>query len=186
MVTIGSLWLAIILSAVIVWIASALVWMVLPHHKSEFKGLPNEDAARGALTPQNLAPGQYDIPHVSSPKDVEKAEVRKKFEEGPACFITVVPRGVPAMGPRVALSFVYYLVIGVMVAYVASRTLAPEADYVAVFQLTGTVAWLAYGTGIIPDAVWFGRPWSAVVKHLIDALAYGLLTGGVFGWLWPR
>ena len=102
MVTIGSLWLAIILSAVIVWIASALVWMVLPHHKSEFKGLPNEDAARGALTPQDLAPGQYDIPHLSSPKDVEKAEVRKKFEEGP------------------------------------------------------------------------------------DALAYGLLTAGVFGWLWPR
>ena len=92
----------------------------------------------------------------------------------------------PGHGPRVALSFVYYLVIGVMVAYVASRTLAPEADYVAVFQLTGTVAWLAYGTGIIPDAVWFGRPWSAVVKHLIDALAYGLLTAGVFSWLWPR
>ena len=65
-------------------------------------------------------------------------------------------------------------------------TLAPDADYLAVFRLTGTVAWLAYGTGIIPDAVWFGRPWSAVVKHLIDALAYGLLTGGVFGWLWPR
>ena len=123
---------------------------------------------------------------MSSPKDVEKAEVRKKFEEGPACFITVVSRGVPAMGPRVALSFVYYLVIGVMVAYVASRTLAPEADYLTVFRLTGTVAWLAYGTGIIPDAVWFGRPWSTVVKHLIDALAYGLLTAGVFGWLWPR
>ena len=169
MVTIGSLWLAIILSAVIVWIASALVWMALPHHKSEFKGLPNEEAARGALTPQNLAPGQYNIPHVSSMKDVEKAEVRKKFEEGPACFITVVPRGVPAMGPRIVLSFVYFLVIGVMVAYVASRTLAPEADYLTVFRLTGTVAWLAYGTGIIPDAVWFGRPWSAVVKARLRA-----------------
>ena len=98
MVTIGSLWLAIILSAVMVWIASALVWMVLPHHKSEFKGLPNEAAARGALTPQNLAPGQYTIPHLSSPKDVEKAEVRKKFEEGPAGFITVVPRGARPWG----------------------------------------------------------------------------------------
>ena len=168
------------------WIVSALIWTVLPHYKSEFRGLPNEEAARNALTPQNLPPGQYNIPHVSSPQNFEKADVRKKFEEGPACFITVVLSSVPAMGQRMVLSFVYYLVIGVVVAYVASRTLAPEAEYLTVFRLTGTVAWLAYGTGVIPDAVRFGRPWSAVAKHLIDALAYGLLTAGVFGWLWPR
>jgi hypothetical protein len=24
------------------------------------------------------------------------------------------------------------------------------------------------------------------VKNVVDGLVYGLLTGGVFGWLWPR
>ncbi len=38
----------------------------------------------------------------------------------------------------------------------------------------------------VPDAIWFGRPWSAIGKNLFDALMYGLLTAGVFGWLWPR
>lgn len=185
MITIDSLWLAILLSAVVVWIASALVWMVLPHHKSDYKGLPDEEAVRNALTPQNLAPGQYNIPHLIARDDMKQPEGRKKFEEGPVGFITILPRGIPAMGKNMVLTFVYYLVVGAIIAYVASRTLAPGDEYLAVFRVTGTVAWLAYGAAIIPDAVWFGRPWSAVGKHIIDALAYGLLTGGVFGWLWP-
>ncbi|MFQ6022809.1 MAG: hypothetical protein ACE5NW_08815 [Acidiferrobacterales bacterium] len=185
MVTLGSLWLAILLAAVVVWIASALIWMVLPHHKSDYKGLPDEEAARKALTPQDLAPGQYNIPHCASMEEMKKPEVQKKFEEGPAGFITILPRGVPAMGKPMVLTFVYYLIVGVIIAYVASRTLAPGADYLAVFRVTSTIAWLAYGAAIIPDAVWFGRPWSAVGKHLIDALVYALLTAGVFGWLWP-
>ena len=79
MVTIASLWLAILLSAGIVWIASFLVWAVLPYHKSDYKGLPDEEAALKALTPQNLAPGQYNIPHVSSREEIKKPEVIKKI-----------------------------------------------------------------------------------------------------------
>ena len=62
----------------------------------------------------------------------------------------------------------------------------PAVRRLAVFRITGTVAWLAYGAATVPDAIWFGRPWSAIGKNLFDALMYGLLTAGVFGWLWPR
>lgn len=186
MVTIGSLWLAILLSGVIVWVASALIWTVLPYHKSDFKKLPNEEAARNALKPQNLAPGQYNILYLSSMAEFKKPEVIKKMEEGPVGFITILPRGVPSMGKNMALSFIYYLVIGLLVAYVTGRTVAPGTEYLAVFRVAGTVAWLAYGTAVIPEAVWFGRPWSVVGKNLFDALIYGLLTAGVFGWLWPN
>ena len=48
MIPIMSLWLPIVLSAVLVFLASALVWMALPHHKTDWKGLPNEEAARSA------------------------------------------------------------------------------------------------------------------------------------------
>ena len=185
MVTLGSLWLPIGLSAVLVWIASALIWTVLPHHKSDFKGLPDEATARGALTPQKLAPGQYDIPHLASRDEMNQPDGRKKFEEGPVGFITILPTGVPAMRTNMVLSFVYYLFIGFVIAYIASRTLAPGAEYLSVFRVTSTVAWLAYAAALVPDAVWFGRPWSAVGKHVVDALVYALLTGGVFGWLWP-
>ena len=186
MVTIASLWLAILLSALIVWIASALIWMVLPHHKSDFKGFPDQEATLNALKPQKLTPGQYDMPHILSRDEMKKPEVRKKFEEGPIGFFTVVQKGIPSMAKGMVLSFLYYIVIGIFVAYLASRTLTPGAEYLAVFRVTGTVAWLAYGWAVIPDAIWFGRPWSAILKHLIDSLVYGLLTAGVFGWLWPR
>ena len=184
MVTLGSLWLPILLSAGIVWIASAVIWMVLPHHKKDYQGLPDEDAARAALRPQNLGPGQYNIPHCVSMADMKKPEMQKKFDEGPVGFITILPNGMPAMGKNMALTFVFYLVISAVVAYVASRTLAPGSDYLAVFRVVGTVTWLAYGAAVIQDSIWFGRPWSSVSKSVFDALVYALVTAGVFGWLW--
>jgi hypothetical protein len=58
-----------------------------------------------------------------------------------------------------------------------------DADYLEIFRITCTVAWAAYGIAFIQDSIWFGRPWSTTIKNLLDALIYGLLTGGVFGWL---
>ncbi|KPJ86388.1 MAG: hypothetical protein AMS18_15665 [Gemmatimonas sp. SG8_17] len=184
MIAIASLWPAILLSAVVVWIAAMLVWTVLPYHQSDYQGFPNEDAVRNALG-KALAPGQYDIPHIASRKDANTPGVRQKFDDGPIGFMTVLPRGFPNMVKGMALSFFYYLLIGGAVAYVCVRTIQPGADYLAVFRIAGTVAWLAYGTAVVPDAIWFGRPWSAIGKQLLDALILGALTAGVFGWLWP-
>ena len=184
MVTIISLWLPILLSAIVVWILSALVWMVLPHHKSDYKAFPDEDATRKALLPQNLKPGLYNIPNLKDWNEAKKPEVAKRFTDGPNGFFTVVPNGFPSMGKNMVFSLLYYLVVGIMVAYIASRTLSPAAHYLAVFRVVGTTAWLAYGFGMIPEAIWFGRPWSSVVKNLLDALLYALFTAGIFGWLW--
>ncbi len=185
MVTIGALWLPILLSAVSVWVASAIIWMVMPHHKSDYGKFPDEDAVRQTLAPQNLAPGLYDVPHITSPSDLKDVELGRKFEEGPVGYFTAVPAGVPTMGSKILLSVVFYFVISVVVAYLAGRTFAQGEDYLAVFRITGTVAWLAYGTATVPDAIWFGRPWSQIGKGLLDALVYALLTAGFFGWLWP-
>ncbi|MGH7658134.1 MAG: hypothetical protein ACREL6_07850, partial [Gemmatimonadales bacterium] len=89
------------------------------------------------------------------------------------------------MGKSLTLYLVYCLFISFVVAYVTTRTLPAGSTYGQVFQIAGTVAWLGYGTSAISDAIWFGRPWSYTFKHVLDALLYGLLTGGVFGWLWP-
>ena len=43
-VSLVSLWLPTLLSAVAVFIASSLVWMVLKYHDSEWKKLPDEAA----------------------------------------------------------------------------------------------------------------------------------------------
>ena len=186
MVTIPELWQPILVATVLVWVASALVWMVLPHHKSDFSGMPDEEAAGNAIRPQNLSPGLYNIPHLPSWEAMKEESEQKKFNDGPVMFMTVLPNQVPAMGGKMAMSVIFYLVVSCLVAYVAGRALAPDTHYLGVFRLVGTVSWLAYGFARIPQSIWFGLPWSQQVKQLIDALIYALLTAGVFGWLWPR
>ena len=186
MVSIADLWLAILLSSVIVWVGSALVWMVFPHHKKDFAKLPDEDAAINALRPQNLKPGQYNIPYCADMAHAKQPEVIENFAKGPVGILTILPNGMPNMGKNVALSFVHYLVVGTILAYILGRTLPPDAEYLAVFRLAGVVTWMAYGMGSVTSAIWFGLPWSVAIKHQFDSLLYGLLTAGVFGWLWPN
>ncbi len=186
MVPIASLWLAILLSAVAVFVVSAIVWMVLPHHKSDFKPLPDEAAAVATLRPQNLQPGVYTIPHVKDPKEVEDPAVAARFTDGPVGFLTVVPNGVPNMGKSLVRVFLYYLVVGGMVAYMVTRTMEAGSDYMAVFRIAGTTAWLAYSFGAVQDAIWFGKPWNHVWKNMADGFIYALFTAGVFGWQWVR
>jgi hypothetical protein len=179
-VTILSLWLPILLSAVIVWILSAMVWTVLPHRKNEFSGVPNEDAVRNAL--KGAAPGQYWVPWGQDMKD---AGLQQKYQEGPTGIIQLWRPAMPNMGKNLVLSLLFYVVVGIVVAYITSRTLPVGTEYLQVHRVAGCTAWLAYSFAVIPDSIWFGRPWSSSVKTLFEALAYGLFTGGVFGWLWP-
>ena len=183
MVTIASLWLTILLSAVIVWIASAIVWIALPHHKKDFSKIPNEDAARDALS--GIEPGVFMLPYAADQHEFKAPEFLDKLNEGPVGYLTVVPNGPVEMGKKMVMSFFFYLLVGLVVAYLATQAVGAGAEYMDVFQFTSTAAWAIFGLAIIPDAVWFGRPWPQVVKHIFDAFLYGLLLGGVFGWMWP-
>ena len=46
MVSISALWLPILLSAVIVFVASSIIHMVLPVHRGDYRKLPEEDRVR--------------------------------------------------------------------------------------------------------------------------------------------
>jgi hypothetical protein len=175
------LWAPILVSSVFVWIFSAMVWMIFPWHKTDFSKTDNEDAVRSSL--KGLAPGFYNIPHVLDQKALKDPEVQKKFEDGPLAYITIVPSGLPAMGGKLILSFVNYLLVGIVCAYMVTRTSVPDASYLHTFRIAGTVAFVSYGFAYIQDSNWFGRPWSITAKSMLDAFLYALLTGGVFGWL---
>jgi hypothetical protein len=178
---IQSMWLPIIASAVMVWIMSALIWTVLPWHKKDFAKTGDEEAVRAAL--KGLQPGTYSLPHCADHSAFNDPDMQRKMEEGPQAFITVIPSGLPKMGGKMALSFVNSLVVGMLCAYMVTRTLGADAEYLAVFRISGTVAFIAYGYAFVMDSVWFGRPWGHTAKSMFDALLYGLLTGGAFGWL---
>ena len=175
------LWQPILASAVITWIASALIWTVLPWHKSDYGKAADEEGVRAAL--KGESPGFYNVPHCTSQADLKEPGMQEKFADGPIAFVTVLPNGLPPMGRNMALMFSFFLFVGILCAYFVSRTVGADADYLEVFRIAGTVAFIANGVGHIPDSVWFGRPWSHTAKSMLDGLIYGLLTGGVFGWL---
>ena len=100
-------------------------------------------------------------------------------------MLIVVPHGQLAMGKQMAQWLIYCIVISVFVAYIAGTTLAAGADYLKVFQITSMTTILAHGGMTGMNMIWFGHTGGKVAKDLFDALIYGLVTAGIFGWLWP-
>jgi hypothetical protein len=184
-VALTQLWLPILLSAVIVFVASAIAWMLLPHHRTDWKRLPEEDAMLDAVRRQAAAPGQYAFPNCRTAADMKNPAIVEKWKQGPWGSIVLLG-GPPNMGKALPAWFAYLLVVSLFVAYVAKHALAPGAPYLRVFQIAGAVAFLAYAGGAVPKAIWEGRPASVAVKDACDGLVYALLTAGVFGWLWPH
>jgi hypothetical protein len=185
MVSLTALLLPILLSAVIVFVASSVIHMVLKYHTSDYRQLPEEDKLLAALRPAGLTPGLYHFPYCSH-KDMNSPAMQEKFKQGPVGFLTLYPSGPVAMPKFLGMWFAYCLLVGVFVAYLTGRTVVPGAQYQAVFRVAGTAAFLAFGLGPLVNGIWKGQPWTMVLKEAFDGLVYSLLTAGTFGWLWPH
>ncbi|HEX6106117.1 MAG TPA: hypothetical protein VFZ26_11075 [Gemmatimonadales bacterium] len=186
MVSLGALWLPILLSAVFVFIVSSIIHMVLKYHNSDYHPLPNEDAVRAAIRSGNPAPGQYVTPYCSEMKEMDTPEMKQKYTEGPVGVFYLQRPGPVNMGGALGRWFVFILVVSLFVAYIAATALGPGTPYLTVFRLVGATAFVAYAAALFPGAIWMGKPWTVVWKEAFDGLVYGLVTAGTFGWLWPR
>jgi hypothetical protein len=185
MVPLAALWLPILVSAVMVFIASSIMHTVLPYHRGDYRQLPDEDKILAVLRGAGLARGLYIFPF-GTHKDMKAPAMQEKYKLGPVGMMTVFRVGPPAMPKFLAQWFAYCLIIAFFVAYLTGHTVAPGAPYLAVFRVAGTAAFLAYGLGQLSNAIWKGQSWGMTTKEVVDGLVYGLLTAGAFGWLWPR
>jgi len=178
------LWLPILVSAVIVFIASSLAWMVLPHHKKDIKTLPDEKALTEHLVKLNLAPGLYMWPGCGSGQDMKSEEYKARYAAGPWGSINILGSR-PNFGRNLVLMFVFYIVVSLFVGYVAALARPAGSAFLPVFRVAGAAAILAYCAGSIPGAIFMSKPGRFVLTDLLDGLVYGLLTGATFGLLWP-
>jgi hypothetical protein len=185
MTTIAALWMPILLSAVVVFIASSIIHMAPLWHRKDWSPPPDQDRLMDAMRPFGLKPGEYMLPHAGNMKDCNTPEFKEKLKRGPVVIMTVRPSEPMSMSKPLVQWFLYSLIVGVFAAYVVSRTLPAGAEYLAVFRIAGTTAFIAYAVGLWQQSVWYSRPWSTTAKLTLDGLIYALLTGGVFGWLWP-
>jgi hypothetical protein len=186
MVTLGSLLVPIVLSAILVFVASSIIHMVLKYHNKDYSPLPNEDAVRAAMRAGNPPPGQYIIPYCTDMKEMEKPEVKQKYIEGPIAVMNILRPGLPNMSKNLSQWFGFILVVSFFIAYIAAHSIPAGARYLEVFRVVGATGFLAYGAGQFTAGIWMGKPWKVAWKEGFDGLIYGLVTAGTFGWLWPR
>jgi hypothetical protein len=182
----AELWLPILLSAVFVFLASSILHMMIPIHRTDYGQMPGEDAVMEAMRAQGVGRGTYMFPHCKDFKDMGSEEQMAKFKAGPVGWMTVLEPGPPTMGKSLIQWFVFCLVMGVFVGYLGSHALLDGAEYMAVFRMTGTIAFLGYGVGAATDSIWKGQRWGVTIKFFVDGLIYALVTAGTFAWLWPE
>jgi hypothetical protein len=185
MVSIFSLWLPILLSAAGVFVVSSVIHMALSYHQSDWQKLPAEDQIAESLREHGLQPGNYIIPHGEGMKAMSDPEFLARMERGPVAFLLVGEKGPPNMTRPLIQWFLFSLLTSLFAAYLTGRALGPEADYMAVFRFSGTVAFGAYALGELQASIWGRRNWSTTFKNMFDGFIYALVTAGFFGWLWP-
>jgi nucleoside recognition membrane protein YjiH len=186
MVSISALWLPILLSAVIVFVASSIIHMAIPIHKGDYRKLPDEDKVLETLRATGATPGRvYHFPFTTM-REMKSPQVIERFKRGPVGFLTIRPSGAPSMGKFLAQWFIYCIVVSIFAAYLTGRTRLAGTPYLEVFRVAGTTAFLGYSLALVQNAIWKGETWGVTLKHVADGLLYGLLTAGTFGWLWPR
>ncbi|HEV8266413.1 MAG TPA: hypothetical protein VGQ06_15800 [Gemmatimonadales bacterium] len=180
-----ALWLPILLSAVIVFVASSIIHMASPWHKDDYPKIPNEDKVRDLLRPLAIPPGDYMVPRPSSREEMRSPQFAEKVKQGPNLIVTVLPSGPWSMGKNLTLWFLYAVAVGIFAAYVAGRALPPGTAYLQVFRFVGVTAFIGYTVALWQMSIWYNRSWITTIKATVDGLIYGLLTAGTFGWLWP-
>ena len=178
MVSLASLWMPILVSAIVVFVISSIIHMASPWHKNDYPRVPNEDAVRAAIRPLNIPPGSCMVPRAP--------DFEAKMKEGPVLMLQVMPNGTPSMARNLVNWFIYAIVISFFSAYITSRAVGAGTNYLVVFRFIGTTAFMGYALALWQMSIWYRRSLSVTIKSTIDGLIYACFTAGVFGWLWPR
>lgn len=203
------LWLPILLSGVGVWIASFIAWMAIGHHKKDRDAIPGgrEQEFMDTLTRMGIGPGNYGFPdfcqHDALPRKERMEKMKALYDRRPMGVLRVW--GEMNMGVNMAVTFMFYLFTSAVIGYLGWAALphgSPTAtlpgvgtvtatalggvSFGKVFQVCGTAGILAYCFASVPNDIWFQLKRRAMVMNWIDGIVFGLLTGAIFAWLWPR
>jgi hypothetical protein len=163
MTGLSALVVPILLSAVIVFVASSIIHMLLPWHHSDYPKLPNEDGVRDALRPLAIPPGDYMVPRPSSTEDMRSPEFAEKMKQGPVLIFTVRPQR-PSLDAQESDPLVPLLRRRrVFAAYIVGRALPPGTPYPRVFQLVGAAVSVGYVLALWQMSIWYHR-WTTSIK----------------------
>lgn len=172
--------LPVVVAAIALFFASFLSWMVFQLHKKDWKKIDREAEFMAAAAGFNLPEGNYLFPMADTPKDMHSPEFQKKYDTGPRGILNLLPKA--NMGRNLGLTFLYFLAVSFVLAYLASIAFRPGAEFLDVFRFVATAAFTIFLAGIVQHAIWFRM---RVTGHVIESVAYAVITAAIFAGLWP-
>ena len=86
------------------------------------------------------------------------------------------------MGANMFCTWLLFTVLSFIIAYLAGMVIAPGAERWFVFRFVATAGVLTYANANLLNAIWFRRK---VLGDILDGVAYALITGAIFAFLWP-
>jgi hypothetical protein len=176
------LWLPILLTGIATHVASFIAWMVLPHHKPEWKKLPVEDDLLDFLDEHHVPAEQFLFPFCDDPKQMGSPEFVEKMNTRCRGYLVLWPQP-PSMGKSIGLTLGYFFVAAFLIGYIASIAFMPgEVNKMQVFALTFTAGILCHALSPFPAAFWFPQK---VAMQVADGVVFALITAALFTWLWP-
>jgi len=185
MTEVTALWLPILVSAVLVFVASSIIHMAPLWHRGDYPRMANEEQVMDALRPLNIAPGGYFFPRPSSQAGMRAPEFVEKMRRGPVAMLTVFPNGEMGMSRQLTTWFIFCLVVGLFAALVAGAAIPRGGDAHLVFHLTALTALAGYSLALWEMTIWYRRELSMSLKATLDGVIYAMITGATFMWLWP-
>ncbi len=175
-----SLALPIILSAIALFFASFLSWMILQLHKTDWRRINRQDEFMAAVRPFNLAVGSYMFPCPQTPKEMQTDEFKAKYAAGPRGVMTILA---PVnMGVNLGLTMAYFLVVSFVIGYLASMGLPRGTEFLSVFRFVFAAGMLAFLASVVQHSIWFR---TRIFGHLIESIFYAAITGAIFAAFWP-
>ncbi len=176
------LWMPIVITGVVLHVASFIAWVVLPHHQKDFSKAPNEDALMDAVRKLNLPNDRYMFPYLTHQDHKDSAKI-ERYKKGPVGMLSVW--GVPNMGRNLGLTFVFFLIIAAVTAYIgwaAMGALPADARFMKAFQVIGAIGVLVFASSGQLNAIWFRR---RMLNEFLDGIAFGVIMGLIFAIFWP-
>lgn len=178
-----ALWMPILVGTVVLFFCSFLAWAVLPHHKTDHKSLPDEDAFMQFVREQNLKAGNYFFPRPANSAEEKSKEYIDKYSKGPRGVIDIYD--MPNMPMNMVKTILFYFLTVLTIGYISFVACPPSAettDFMKVFRIAGTIAVLTYASTGICNKIWFKR---AIFTEFLDGVVFGVLTGLIYAALWP-
>ncbi len=174
------LWLPILLCGIVLFFASFIAWMILPHHFADFKKLSNEDEFMDRIREMDLPSGNYMFPHVDSKQEMRDPEYAERYEKGPRGALDIYDKA--NMPVNMGMTFLFFLVTSAVIGYITQVACPNGTEFLKVFRVAGTIGVLVHASSGILNGIWFRK---RLIAHFVDGIVYGLIIGLIFALLWP-